>query len=222
MIEAALFDYDGTLADTDSVHMACWNDALRPHAATLDLAFYSRHCSGALSLHIAEEIIRTFPTVRLTPAELAADKDSRYEEWIALKPIPLMRGARELLEFLKTRGIRTGIVTGAPLAAITRTLHENGVWDFFEIKVTRENVSRGKPAPDGYRLGLEKLTVPPECSVSFEDTRSGVLAAKAAGMVSLAIPNAFTASHDFSAADHRCDDLFQARLILENLLPKTP
>jgi len=218
MINAALFDFDGTLVNTDTVHLACWNKCLSVYGTSLDDSFYSRHCSGYLTIDIAEKIIRTKPQVSTSIKALAQEKESHYEEWIASKKIPSMPGVREVLIFLRDRKIRIGIVTGAPLSAIVKPLHDNELFDFFQIMVTREDVNRGKPAPDGYILGLKKLGTEGRFAVSFEDTQLGVLAAKSAKMHSFAIPNIYTALHAFSSADNLCTDMLNAKDILSRIL----
>lgn len=222
MLSAALFDYDGTLANTDAIHHACWNEALASFGVRIDEAFYSRHCSGALSLHIAKQILAQFPAVTLAAQALADEKDARYQAWISTRAVPLMPGVIEVMEWLAAHSLAVGIVTGAPRSAIEPTLRQHRVFERLAVLVTRERVSRGKPAPDGYELAVRELAAGPAGScVSFEDTRDGTLAAKAAGLLSVAIPHAYTAGHDFSAADHIVPSLSAALPWLEARLRAT-
>jgi beta-phosphoglucomutase len=214
LLQAALFDFDGTLANTDDVHLACWNLVLEKYAAVIDAGFYAQHCAGALTQHIAAQIAQYFPKLPIVAGVLAQEKDQQYEQWVRAKPVDLLPGARELLVYLYERHIPSGIVTGAPLAAIQKTLEDHTLLPFFSIIVTREAVARGKPAPDGYLLGMQGLGASARHAVSFEDTSAGVLAARAAGMSAFAIPGPFTRGQDFSAADVVCQDLFEARRVL--------
>jgi beta-phosphoglucomutase len=218
MINTALFDYDGTLANTDIAHLACWNQTLEKYGAAIDTAFYTARCVGNDSYAIAEQIKKKFSTVSVSAGQLGDEKDSRYEQWIKTKTIALMPWVREMLVFLAEIKIKTGIVTGAPLAAIQKTLEDHQISGYFQTIVTRESVNKGKPAPDSYLFALHRLGTSPAEAVSFEDTGVGVLAAKAAGMTSFAIPGIFTASHDFSAADVVCKDMLEARAILAKLV----
>jgi beta-phosphoglucomutase len=215
MLKVALFDYDGTLVNTDALHLSCWNQALEGYGAEIDTAFYIRYCAGAQTLDIARQMTHQFSQVSLSAGELAIAKDALYAQRIQKEPLDLLPGARELLVFLAERRIPTGIVTGAPLSGIHRTLEDHDLLRFFFPIVTRESVTRGKPAPDGYLFGLQVLHSPADEAVSFEDTSAGVRAAKAAGMRSFAVPNAYTRDQDFSAADRVCQDLFEARRFLE-------
>ena len=214
MILAALFDYDGTLVDSDAAHFACWNQALAAFQVAIDEDFFATYCVGALTLHITEQMKQIFPSISISAQALADEKDERFEQWIAAKTLPLCPGVPEMLGFLADQQVAIGIVTGAPLAGIEKTLRDHDIARFFSPIVTRESVARGKPAPDGYLLGLQQLNLPGQAAVSLEDTRIGVLAAKAAGLRAFAIPSRFTAQHDFTAADVVCRDMHEARKIL--------
>jgi len=217
MISAALFDYDGTLVNTDSVHLDAWNWALHRFGVTLDALSYAANCSGVETPRAAEKILREHPGVDLSAEALAVAKDSLYEDWVADSILPAMPGVREMLAYLSEQEIPVGLVTGSPLSGIAKTLEDNKIGQYFQTTVTRGDVERGKPAPDGYLIGLQRLGVGPRYSVSFEDTQSGIAAAKAAGMISIAIPSTFTKTHDFSRADYLCSDMFEALDVLKEL-----
>jgi HAD superfamily hydrolase (TIGR01509 family) len=217
MIKVALFDYDGTLANSDDAHFACWNRCLERFGAVIDTAFYIHHCVGKLSFHIAEQVIQRFPEVTITAADLATEKDQRFEQGIDTETIDLMPGARELLVYLAERQVITGIVSGAPLGSIQKTLQDHDITRYFRTIVTRESVTRGKPAPDCYLFALHELGSAASESASFEDSAAGVLAARNAGIFSFAIPSLYSKNHDFSAADAVCQDLFEAGRILDKM-----
>ena len=218
MFTTALFDYDGTLANTDAVHHACWNQCLVRYGLSIDEAFYSKVCSGALSFDIARAIIEHFALSDILADGLAKQKDQAYQVWIHSERIALMKGVPELLDYLMTQGFKLGIVTGAPYSAIEKTLHDHALAHFFTCFVSREDVSHGKPDPQGYLLALECLNAQNVQAVSFEETRSGVLAAKRAGMLAFAIPNAYTKHHDFKEANAKFNDLIEAQAALKLIL----
>lgn len=113
-------------------------------------------------------------------------------------------GARELVDRLR------GVV---PLAVASNTAHDivefalrsSGLRDAFETVVTADQVAAGKPAPDVYLEACRRLGVPPSAAIALEDSESGIIAAKAAGMTVVAIPQ--WAVVDVSAADHVIDSL---------------
>ncbi len=218
MIQVALFDFDGTLIDSESVHLACWNRVLAPLGAEIDLAFYGAACTGRRSEEIAERILRQVPALIHEPHALAAAKNQCYQEWTAAHDLPLMPGAAAFLAALAAAGVRLGLVTGAADAPVRRTLAAHGLLAAFAVRVTRDEVLRGKPAPDSYRLALQRLAVPGPAAVAFEDTAVGVQSAASAGVLTVAVPNAYTLTHDFSAAHHIVRDLAEAQKLITPLL----
>lgn len=209
-LQGVLFDYDGTIANTDLVHLDCWNHLLAQFQIRFEPEFYSLNCAGVSTDHIALKIARDYPAAGLSPTRLAADKDALYENWMDIKIAPLMPGVLEMLNFLSQYSIAVGIVTGGPLGAMTRTLEAHGIAHHFQAFVTREDVTRGKPSPEGYLLGLQRLQLPAHSALALEDTAGGVRAAKAAGLIACALPHVFTQNHDFSPADAVCSDMHQA------------
>ncbi len=218
MIQVALFDFDGTLIDSESVHLACWNRVLAPLGAEIDVAFYGSTCTGRRSEEIAERILQHLPSLGQEPRALAAAKNQCYEAWTAAHDLPLMPGATAILTTLTAAGIRLGLVTGAADEPVRRTLTGHGLLDVFAVRVTRDEVPNGKPAPDSYRLALRRLAVSESAVVAFEDTAVGVQSAASAGVLTVAVPNAYTLTHDFSAAHHVVRDLAEARTLVAQLL----
>lgn len=209
-LQAVLFDYDGTIANTDLIHLDCWNHLLAKFQIRFEPDFYALNCAGVSTDHITLRLARDYPAAGLSPTHLAADKDALYEAWMNLKTVPLMAGVPEMLTFLSQHDIAAAIVTGGPLGAITRTLETHGITHHFRTFVTREDVTKGKPSPEGYLLGLQRLQLPAQSALALEDTAGGVLAAKAAGLIACALPHVFTHNHDFSSADGVCHDMHEA------------
>lgn len=208
-LQGVLFDYDGTIANTDFIHLDCWNQLLAKFQIRFEPEFYSLNCAGVSTDHITLRLARDYPAAGLSPTRLAADKDALYEAWMGIKTAPLMPGVPEMLTFLSEQGIAAGIVTGGPLGAMTQTLETHGIAHHFRAFVTREDVTHGKPSPEGYLLGLQRLQLPAHSALALEDTAGGVLAAKAAGLMVCVLPHVFTRNHDFSSADVVCQDMYQ-------------
>lgn len=218
MIQVALFDFDGTLIDSESVHLACWNRVLAPLGAEIDAAFYGSACAGLRSEEIAERILRHTPSLSHSSKELAAAKNRCYQDWTAAHDLALMPGAASFLATLAASGIRLGLVTGAADGTVRPTLGAHGLLDAFAVRVTRDQVLRGKPAPESYHLALQRLAVPGSAAVAFEDTVVGVQSAATAGVLTVAVPNVYTLTHDFSAADYVVRDLAEAQALITPLL----
>ena len=100
------------------------------------------------------------------------------------------------------------VASSSPYRELIALLGHHGLQDRFVQVVGGDMVSRKKPAPDIYQMAVSRLGVAPSVCIAFEDSQSGVSAAKSAGLTVVAIPHAMSADHDFSEADLVLDSLF--------------
>jgi putative hydrolase of the HAD superfamily len=110
-------------------------------------------------------------------------------------------GVRELLDDAVAHGIPAAVASSSDSAWVGGHLERLGVLDRFAAVVTRDDVARAKPWPDLYLEACRRLAADPSLSVAFEDSHNGLLAAKAAGLRCIVVPNDITAGQDFTAAD---------------------
>ncbi|RYF80435.1 MAG: HAD family phosphatase [Comamonadaceae bacterium] len=208
-LQAVLFDHDGTLVDSEPVHLLLWQQVLAPLGVTLDLVTYQAHHAGMPTPANAQALVQRF-ALNLSASQLADAKHEATVQWLAAQPFPLMPSAREVLHRLRAAGLKLAIVTGAEAAGAQRTLQGHGLQGFFDTVVSGDDVVRSKPAPEAYQLAMTRLGLPPEACVAVEDTETGVSAAVDAGLRVLAVPHALSAHQDLSRATERFDDLTQA------------
>jgi HAD superfamily hydrolase (TIGR01509 family) len=123
-------------------------------------------------------------------------------ELIGRGPIP-MAGVPEVLERVRASGYRMALASSAEPRVIRANLSALALEPLFEAVVSGTQVARGKPAPDVFLAAAERLDVPPAQCLVIEDSRNGLLAAKAAGMRCAVAPCAHTRHQDFREADHR-------------------
>jgi len=114
-----------------------------------------------------------------------------------------MPGIPAVPRALAARGYRLAVASSSALEVIRATVDVLGIATLFETLVSGLDVGRGKPAPDVFLETARRLGLPPRACLAVEDSRNGVLAAKAAGMACAAIPCPATRHEDFSAADYR-------------------
>jgi len=110
-------------------------------------------------------------------------------------------GISELLEELKRRGIPVGIASSSAKDFILAVLAKFGIASYFSCVVSGEEVDQGKPAPDVYLEAARQLGADPSRCVVLEDSRNGIIAAKAAGMACIGYVNENSGNQDLSAAD---------------------
>lgn len=194
-----LFDFNGTLSDDETELEAAYGQAL----LDLDLPPLSPSEYESL-LGMSEPDIAAALATRRGAAHLAErllDKVcARYVEICALRP----RVSDTTVAFVRRlheRGVRVGIVTGTLRSLIEPVLTERGLSPCIDALVTIEDVTSGKPHPEGFLLGAELLDLPPADIVVFEDSPAGVTAARAAGMHPIGIGPAAGCSPSYPSMD---------------------
>jgi HAD superfamily hydrolase (TIGR01509 family) len=183
LYRALLFDLDGTLAETDSLHLPTWVDVLRPHGIEVDEAFYKENISGRSAGEIVRQLLPDLSTEEGN--NLADAKEASFRELAGeLEPLP------GLLDFLKESrecGLKTALVTNAPEENVEAILLALELGEFFDEAVLSDEVGSVKPDPAPYRAALDRLGLSPEEAVAFEDSTSGISSAVAAGVPTVGI-----------------------------------
>ncbi|CAN5861322.1 HAD-IA family hydrolase [soil metagenome] len=205
MYRALLFDLDGTLADTDSLHLPTWVDVLEPHGVEVDEEFYKESISGRTTGEIVRALL---PDLTDEENRSVGDaKEASFRERASeLEPLP------GLVDFVwrgRERGMTIALVTNAPEENVEAILPALKLHDFFDTVVLADEVEAVKPDPAPYRAALKKTGVPPEEALAFEDSVSGISSSVAAGIPTVGITSsqtperlleagAFTTAQDFT------------------------
>ena len=182
---AVLWDMDGTLVDTEPYWIAAEHAIVEEHGGTWNDEF--AHELVGNDLMVSAAFIRENSPITWEPEriveELLARVVSQVQEHVPWRP-----GARELLEALGEAGVPNALVTMSwrTLAdAVVTTLPEGT----FAAVVTGDEVARGKPHPEPYLTAARVLGVSPLDCVAIEDSPTGVRAAVAAGVPTIAVPH---------------------------------
>jgi putative hydrolase of the HAD superfamily len=131
-------------------------------------------------------------------------RKARHNEMIA--ELVILPGVREAVAEARRLGLRLGVASSSSRTWVTGHLKRLGL-DGFECVRCRDDVVNTKPDPELYLAVCACLDVLPGAAIALEDSANGIAAAKAAGMLCVAIPNPMTAGLDLSAADLRLDSL---------------
>lgn len=173
-----LFDIDGTLVDTDKVHIVAFNETLKPFGIEVDEHFYFRHISGRTNPVILAELLPDLSHDR--HQQLSVEKEALFRAMAnVIEPIP---GLMEILDWADTHNIPYAAVTNAPRENAEFVIRALNAWHRFETVVIADEVGEAKPHPLPYLTGLKKLNGDARRTVAFEDSRAGVTSAKAAGL----------------------------------------
>jgi HAD superfamily hydrolase (TIGR01509 family) len=185
VIQAAIFDLDGVLIDSEPI----WSRARAAIVARLGGHWTEddqRNVMGANSRQWSAYIKRTWnlphseeEIFQLVLAEMMA----LYE-----RHIPVLPGAREAVALLGAQ-YPLAVASSSPRELIPVALQRAGLAAWFKELVSSDEVAHGKPSPDVYLLAAERLSVSPDLCLAIEDSTNGIRAALAAGMSTIAVPN---------------------------------
>jgi sugar-phosphatase len=181
MPDAALFDMDGTLVDTEplmgeALARVCAGSGLELGAGVLDdtigQAWQNVHRQLAIHERLAWDLDEFLRRVHGEADDLIADG----------YPVRVLTGAVDLVVRLHRSGVPLGLVTGSIRREAAATLDRLGITECFSVTVTAEDYPVGKPDPSCYLLAARQVGADPAASVAFEDSTHGVAAARAAGL----------------------------------------
>ena len=175
-LKALLFDMDGTLVDSDPIHIAVFIDFLGERGVVIDEADYMARIHGRLNADIFRDFLPD-----ADPHEMNLAKEAAYRARIGatMDPVP---GARDLILAARSAGRKIGAVTNGPRANLEAVLKATGLAHAFDHTGSSDDVRRGKPDPELYLAALAALEIGPDEAIVFEDSPSGIIAARAAGI----------------------------------------
>jgi HAD superfamily hydrolase (TIGR01509 family) len=184
---AILFDMDGVIIDTQHSVTEFWQIVAAEQGVLLTEADFQQHIYGCSLRHSFDVL---FPQLDAPAQQAILDRMELYELNLTYTAIP---GAVKLLRSLQQAGVPLALVTSAFPWKVEVVLRQLGLESVFNTRVMATDIQRGKPHPDGYLLGAERLGVPAQHCLVFEDAVSGVQAAVAAGAACIGVRPSETA-----------------------------
>ena len=199
MIKALLFDFDGTLVDTESIDLRTWTEVFEAHGVAVPLDRFALRIGTLTGPNEFDELDALL--------EAPCDRDAvtatrRRRELELLELEPLRPGVREFLEDARDLGLRVGIVSSSARSWIDSNLERLGLVDAWATVICADgDTTRCKPSPALYLEALELLGVAANETVAIEDSPNGIASARAAGIFCVGFPNDVTSALDLSQAD---------------------
>ena len=197
-IGAILFDFDGLILDTETPLFEEWGAAYRARGfeLTLNLWQHSLGTKGGFDAcaHLAGLLGQ--------PLDCGALRDEVHGRYRArCETQPLLPGVAEVLAEARALGLRTAVASSSSVGWVEGWLSRHGIRPLFDAVCGRDDVERVKPAPDLFLLAARRVGIEPERCMVLEDSPNGMLAARAAGMRCVAVPNGLTRALVLPAPD---------------------
>ncbi|HKH18269.1 MAG TPA: HAD family phosphatase [Solirubrobacteraceae bacterium] len=210
MIQAVIFDLDGLLLDSESA----WDGGRRALVAEHGLEWPDGATEAMLGMSSPEwsRYVKEQLGVPLEPPEISDRVVGHVLESYEQR-LPLLPGAEQAVARIAARW-PLALASSSNKHVIDRVMQTSGWGDVFRAWVSSEEVGRGKPAPDVFLEAVRRLGVEPENAAGIEDSHNGILAARAAGLRVIAIPN-----HEFPPGE---EALAAADVVLGSLDELTP
>jgi HAD superfamily hydrolase (TIGR01509 family) len=214
---ALLFDIDGTLTDTDALHLQAFNHVFGPRGHVFDHARFSRELQGFSMASIQERFLADEPPERQIAIMEGKEAIFRALASGQLQPLP---GLMPLLDLADRANVPMVAVTNAPRTNAEMMLCGLGIAHRFKALVIGDELAHGKPHPLPYLEGLRATNAAPGASIAFEDSRSGVRSASAAGIPTVGIRTSLGHDDLVAAGAVMTAESFDARQLIEMIAMK--
>jgi HAD superfamily hydrolase (TIGR01509 family) len=180
-LKALLFDMDGTLSDTDPIHMVAWQQTFHAHSIIVDDEIYHERIVGRVNPQIVRDFLPQLDEGEVE--RVVEEKEEAFKKFATkLEPLP---GLSKILEWRVAQGLKTALVTNATNHTVPFSLQALGLEDYFQVRVLADEVPAGKPDPRHYGAALDRLGIQADEAIAFEDSPSGVLSARGGGIVTV-------------------------------------
>lgn len=204
---AAIFDFDETMFDLEVEHgLAAAALAEARGADYLSLPRSFRERSGSRVIDDVREMKEFFGWNDHLD-DLYRERQRIFSKICEERDLAPLPGVDRSVTWLAGAGLRLAVTTSAVREPIESILSRSGLLRYFELIVAGDDVTRGKPDPEPYRVTAAKLGLAPERCIVFEDSAIGVASARAAGAYCVAVRNPRAQTHQ---------DLSEAILVVES------
>lgn len=195
-VKALFFDLDGTVSDTDAIHLANWIELLRPYGIDVDMDLFKETLSSSTVEQAIDELL---PNISQEEKDqLMENEESGYRKRMNMSGA--ITGFDAFVEEARGRGIEIALVSNAPKGEARNSLEALKLMDAFDPMIFAEDVGVEKPDPAPYKAALDHLGIQAEEALAFEDSPTGLKGAVEAGIPVVGL----------SSTTHRPDELREA------------
>lgn len=209
MINAAVFDLDGLIFNTEDVFIEATSRFLRPFGYDYQPEVQRRMMGQQAAVSTA--ILKEYYSLDESVDEIRHQIEEYFNQ-VLPKILGLMPGFPELIAFITEERIPSAVCTSSTSDYAAELLRRFEFLDCFEFILGGELVENGKPAPDCYHMACNRIGFSPDEVVVFEDSENGCRAAVDAGTIAIAVPGVHNAGHTYSGAALIADTLKDQRI----------
>ena len=210
MIKAVIFDFDGTIIDTETAWYRVFKNAYKQYGVDLSLELYAQCLGTNLASFNPYTYLTTHHNISMDLEKFRTTIQNNYSKLIeeeAVRP-----GILNLLQEAKEAGLKIGLASSSQREWIDKFVHLLELEDYFECYCTADTVKNVKPNPELYLQALEQLGVQANEAIAIEDSPNGARAAVAAGLHTIVIKNTLTKQLPFSYGHHTIPSLEHYKL----------
>ncbi len=182
-----IFDMDGVIFDSERLYLECCMEA----AAIFGIDDMENTCMSCIGLNTERTLARfsevygeDFPV-----NDFWKEATSRFAQKVQNNLLPVKKGARELLEYLKNNNVPVALASSTITGRVRSELAAAGLINYFDVIVGGDMVDKSKPEPDIFLYAADKLKIPAKNCCIIEDSFNGVRAAHASGAFVIMVPD---------------------------------
>ena len=181
MIKAVLFDFDGVVVQSESLHMKTFMELLAPYGVSVSLVRWYKEFAGTGSRSIFERLVKEYH-IDASVDELVERRKKLYEAYVRKGALKETTGVKEFLALLQKKGIRRAVVSGSHRTNVQAALDVFGMGGLFDLIVSGDELDVRKPDPGPFLYAAKKLGFLPKECLAIEDSFAGCESARRAGM----------------------------------------
>ncbi|MCM3163256.1 HAD family phosphatase [Metabacillus litoralis] len=209
MYKAVVFDFDGLIFDTESVHTTIYKEMFELHNVEFPFQSWIQHIGTKSNVSIYDLLEKEIE--QIDREQLKKMNKEKLET--RLNSLEVRPGVEDFLKEAQAMNLKIGLASSSDYKWVSSHLDRLGLLHYFECIMTSDDVAEVKPHPELYLLAAKKLGVEPEFCIAFEDSANGSLAAKRAGLTCVIVPNDTTKHLTFPEVDYRLSSMADCGLV---------